>query len=165
MAEAQTTYTPTCTHWGNYRIAHRGDEIVGVQPYAIDRDPTPIAQSLRNSFDAEVRIAPPMVREGWLRARSGGARGMRGADAFVPVSWDFALDLAAQALARVRAGHGNQAIYGGSYGWASAGRFHHALGQVHRFLNCIGGYTSSVNTYSAGAAEELAATSAERGAG
>ena len=71
------------------------------------------------------------------------------------MSWDFALDLAAESLARVRAEHGNQAIYGGSYGWASAGRFHHALGQVHRFLNCIGGYTASVNTYSAAAAEVI----------
>jgi biotin/methionine sulfoxide reductase len=50
--------------------------------------------------------------------------------------------------------HGAQAIFGGSYGWSSAGRFHHAQSQVHRFLNCaLGGYTRSVNTYSAGASE------------
>ena len=37
--------------------------------------------------------------------------------------------------------HGNESIFGGSYGWASASRFHHASGsQLHRFLNCIGGY-------------------------
>ena len=155
MSKTALTYTPTCTHWGNYRIAHRNGEIVAVEPYQVDTNPTPIGQSLRDSFDAGVRIAQPMVREGYLRARSGGDRGMRGADAFVPVSWDFALDLAAESLARVRAEHGNQAIYGGSYGWASAGRFHHALGQVHRFLNCIGGYTASVNTYSAAAAEVI----------
>ena len=28
------------------------------------------------------------------------------------------------------------AVFGGSYGWASAGRFHHAQSQLHRFLNC-----------------------------
>ncbi len=155
MVDMPTTYTPTCTHWGNYRIAHRGEEIVAVLPYAADPHPTPIAQSLRNSFDPDVRIPQPMVREGYLRARSGGDRGIRGGDVFVPVPWDFALDLAAEALTRVRAEHGNESIYGGSYGWASAGRFHHAIGQVHRFLNCIGGYTSSVNTYSAGAAEVI----------
>ena len=44
------------------------------------------------------------------------------------------------------------AVYGGSYGWASAGRFHHAQSQVHRFLNvAFGGYVRSVNSYSAGA--------------
>src|SRR5690606_34699130 len=36
--------------------------------------------------------------------------------------------------------------------WASAGRFHHAQSQVHRFLNlACGGYVRSVNSYSAGA--------------
>ena len=41
---------------------------------------------------------------------------------------------------------------GGSYGWSSAGRFHHAQSQVHRFLNtAFGGYVRSVNSYSAGA--------------
>ena len=58
-------------------------------------------------------------------------------------------------LARVRDQHGNESIYGGSYGWASAGRFHHAQSQLHRFLNCIGGYTRSVNSYSLGASEVI----------
>ena len=38
--------------------------------------------------------------------------------------------------------HGNEAIFGGSYGWASAGRFHHAQSQLHRFLDLLGGYTA-----------------------
>src|SRR4051812_49644390 len=37
----------------------------------------------------------------------------------------------------------------------SAGRFHHAQGQLHRFLNTIGGYTGSVNSYSLGASEVI----------
>ena len=56
---------------------------------------------------------------------------------------------------RVIAIHGNRAIFGGSYGWASSGRFHHALSQIHRFLNTIGGYTRSVDTLSSGAARVL----------
>src|SRR4029077_20386790 len=44
----------------------------------------------------------------------------------------------------------------GSYGWASAGRFHHAQSQVHRFLNiAMGGYVRSLNTYSSGASSVL----------
>src|SRR6185437_15615948 len=55
-------------------------------------------------------------------------------------------------LARVRDQFGPAAIFGGSYGWSSAGRFHHAQSQVHRFLNkALGGYVKSVNSYSAGA--------------
>jgi biotin/methionine sulfoxide reductase len=71
------------------------------------------------------------------------------------VSWERALDLVAGELARVRRDHGSRAIYAGSYGWASAGRFHHAQSQVHRFLNVTGGYTRSVNTYSFAAAEVI----------
>ena len=41
------------------------------------------------------------------------------------------------------------------YGWASAGRFHHAQGQLKRFLNLCGGFVASVNTYSYGAATVL----------
>src|SRR4029077_570970 len=42
------------------------------------------------------------------------------------------------------------------YGWASAGRFHHAQSQIHRFLNTsLGGYVRSVNSYSSGASSVL----------
>ena len=95
--------------------------------------------------------APPCGAAG-SRARGGAARGQ---DAFVEVGWDEALDLAARELARVKAEHGNASIYGGSYGWGSAGRFHHPQGLLHRFLNCHGGYTASVNSYSCAAMEVI----------
>src|SRR5207237_4460120 len=75
----------------------------------------------------------------------------RGRDAFVPVEWPRALDLVAAELRRVYAAHGPRAVFGGSYGWASAGRFHDAPRQIHRFLNLAGGYVRSVNSYSSGA--------------
>ena len=66
------------------------------------------------------------------------------------MSWDRALDLLAQELRRTAQ---PERIFGGSYGWSSAGRFHHAQSQVHRFLNTtLGGYVRIVNSYSAGAA-------------
>ena len=51
--------------------------------------------------------------------------------------------------------HSNRAIFGGSYGWSSAGRFHHAQSQVHRFLNSVGGYVRHQDSYSLGAARVL----------
>ena len=81
--------------------------------------------------------------------------GGRGAEPFVAVSWDEALDLAAGEFGRVKDAHGNAAIFGGCYGWASAGRFHHVQSQVHRFLNQFGGYTASVNSYSTAAAQVI----------
>src|SRR6185295_19119252 len=53
-------------------------------------------------------------------------------------------------LQRVRSAYGNESIFGGSYGWASAGIFHQATTQLQRMLNLIGGYTRSVNSYSNG---------------
>ena len=74
-------------------------------------------------------------------------------DTFVAVGWDEVLDRLAAELARVYGGPGPEAVFGGSYGWSSAGRFHHAQSQVHRFLNCLGGYVRSLNTYSVGTSE------------
>ncbi|MDQ0377896.1 biotin/methionine sulfoxide reductase [Amycolatopsis thermophila] len=100
------------------------------------------------------RIAAPAIRRGWLE-RGPGPDPKRGQEDFVEVGWDKALDLLAAELRRVRAEHGNEAIYGGSYGWASSGRFHHAQSQLHRFLNAFGGFTSSRNTYSNGTSSVL----------
>ena len=55
-------------------------------------------------------------------------------------------------LGRVKRDFGNQAIFGGSYGWASAGRFHHAQSQLRRFFNLIGGFVRHKDDYSVGAA-------------
>ena len=73
----------------------------------------------------------------------------------MPVPWPRALDLVATELRRVYATHGPRAIFGGSYGWASAGRFHDAQSQIHRFLNLAGGYVRSVGSYSSGAASVI----------
>ncbi len=147
-----TIRSMTMTHWGAYEVEARDRRITAVRPWARDPDPSPIGQSLV-AVDHPRRVRRPLVREGWLRRGPG--HGRRGAEGFVEVSWDRALDLVAAELDRVRRVHGNQAIFAGSYGWASAGRFHHALSQLHRFMNAIGGYTRSVNTYSYAAAEAI----------
>jgi biotin/methionine sulfoxide reductase len=141
-----TTRHGTLTNWWAYEIETDGREITAVHPFAKDPDPSPIGQSLKAVRRS--RVARPAIRESWYRRGPGSSPERRGWEPFVEVEWDEALDLVAAELDRVRALHGNRAIYGGSYGWASAGRFHHAQSQVHRFLNTIGGYTSSVDDYS-----------------
>jgi biotin/methionine sulfoxide reductase len=44
---------------------------------------------------------------------------------------------------------------GGSYGWASAGRYHHAKTQLQRLLGLGGGFTTQVTNYSYGAGMTL----------
>ena len=151
----QSRLTPTCSHWGNYQVETRNGRIVAVHPYAEDRDPTPIGQSLLATQDPNCRVPQPMVRQSYLRYREQSDGSQRGREPFVPVSWDVALDLAAGALDDARTTLGNESIFGGSYGWSSAGRFHHAQSQVHRFLNTTGGYTWSADSYSAAAGEVI----------
>ncbi|MCQ4160813.1 molybdopterin guanine dinucleotide-containing S/N-oxide reductase [Roseomonas sp. GC11] len=139
------------SHWGVFTARMRGGALE-VRPHPGDPDPNGIIDNFPAALRHEARIARPMVRRGWLE-RGPGPDSRRGRDEFVPVSWDRALDLLAGELARVRGAHGPGAVFGGSYGWASAGRFHHAQSQVHRFLNtALGGYVRSVNSYSSGAA-------------
>jgi biotin/methionine sulfoxide reductase len=142
------------THWGAFEARVHDGRLTGLDPLPGDPDPSPIGQSIAGALDDDLRIRQPMVREGWLRDGPA-SRDARGRERFVAVSWDRANALVGAEIARVRGQHGNQAIFGGSYGWASAGRFHHAQSQLRRFLNLCGGYTSSVNTHSYAAAEVL----------
>ena len=68
------------------------------------------------------------------------------------VTWKTALDLVEQALRATKENFGNEAIYGGSYGWASAGRLHHAPSLLKRFLGLHGGYVDKSGNHSFGAA-------------
>jgi biotin/methionine sulfoxide reductase len=147
--------TRTATQWGVFDVTVHDGLIESVAPLGIDPDPSPIGEVLVDGIQHALRIERPAVREGWLHGGPHRARERRGADRFVEVPWDEALDLAAQELERVVREHGNTSIYGGSYGWASAGRFHHAQSQLHRFLNCLGGCTRSMNSYSTAAAQVI----------
>ncbi|MDF2913045.1 MAG: Asp-tRNA(Asn)/Glu-tRNA(Gln) amidotransferase GatCAB subunit, partial [Pantoea agglomerans] len=139
-------------HWGTYHVTTEGDTLTSVRPVAWDRNPSAIGQSLPGAVQSETRVKNPAVRLGYLQNRSASRNG-RGKEPFVEVSWDVALQLVAEELGRVKTEHGNQAIYAGSYGWSSAGRFHHAQSQLHRFFNHYGGYIASTNTYSIAAGE------------
>lgn len=125
-------------------------EVTAVHPYEGDSNPSPMLGNLAGSVRSRARVSGPAVRRGWLE-NGPGPSDQRGADEFVSVSWDELTELLSRELRRVVDTHGNNAIFGGSYGWASAGRFHHAQSQVHRFLNQLGGYTKSVHSYSLGA--------------
>ncbi|MBT9384399.1 molybdopterin-dependent oxidoreductase [Pseudooceanicola sp. CBS1P-1] len=147
------------THWGSYNAVMEKGRPVRLDPVGIDPDPSPLAEGMIAALDAPARICRPAVRASFLAAREAGRIETEGAgrgyEPFVELPWDEALDLAASELDRVRQSYGNGAIYGGSYGWGSAGRFHHAQSQIHRFLNCIGGYTRSVQNYSYAAADMI----------
>ncbi len=150
VAIPQDTPIPHSSHWGAFSVLAR-DGRLQIVPHPSDTDPPVLLGNLPASVNHRARIATPMVRRGWLDDGPGPDR-RRGRDALVAVSWPVALDLAAAELKRVYGEFGGRSVFGGSYGWSSAGRFHHAQSQVHRFLNVLGGYVKSVNTYSSAAA-------------
>jgi biotin/methionine sulfoxide reductase len=142
------------SHWGAFRATVEDGRLVAVAPHPDDPAPTALIENFLDGIHHDARVARPAIRKGWLLGGPG-PDPRRGSDGYVEVEWPEAIEAVTAELRRVRDTHGNQAIYGGSYGWASAGRFHHAQSQVHRFLNSVGGYTYSVNSYSDGAAEVL----------
>ncbi|MGF9564478.1 molybdopterin guanine dinucleotide-containing S/N-oxide reductase [Neorhizobium sp. JUb45] len=144
------SFQPHSSHWGAFsgRLENGRLEI---RSHPGDPHPSPLLGNIPAIADSPVRIRRPAVRRGWLEGKPGHEQ-MRGADEFVEVSWAEALELVSKELRRVYDVFGPTAVFGGSYGWSSAGRFHHAQSQIHRFLNVLGGYVKSVNTYSSGAA-------------
>ena len=140
----------TAAHWGAYQFDDADAELT---PLTGDRNPSRVGKGWEHaSRNRDARVLVPVARKGWLAGDRGAARCN---DSFVEISWDRAIRLAAEELARVRETHGSEAVFGGSYGWSSSGRFHHAQSQMRRMLALSGGFTSSRETYSHAAAEVL----------
>ena len=142
----------TTSHWGAFNVFVENGRIINTEPFHADPAPPNISQLVPKAVHHSKRIDQPYVRKGWLEKTT---TTKRGNDEYVPLAWEDAIDLAAKELIRVKNNYGNKAIFGGSYGWASAGRFHHSQSQLHRFLNSIGGYVSSYASYSTGAAQAI----------
>ena len=147
----------TSSHWGAFSVTTDGDRIISVDDFKNDPSPSAISSILPQAVHHRSRVARPSIRKSWLAhgPLHTDSRSLRGKEEFVELPWDEALDITAREIDRIRQSYGNESIFGGSYGWASAGRFHHALGQLHRFLNCTGGYVSSVASYSTAAAQAI----------
>jgi biotin/methionine sulfoxide reductase len=149
------TVKHSSSHWGAIEAHVEDGRLTAVKPFARDQNPSPIIRSLAGSVYHRSRIDRPMVRASYLAEGPGADPAKRGAEPFVAVSWDKAMALVAAELHRVKAQRGNEAIYGGSYGWGSAGRLHNACSLLHRFLNLFGGFTDSTGSYSCAAAEAV----------
>lgn len=147
------TTVPHASHWGFFDAVVRDGRFVEARPFAHDPAPARLIAATPETVHSAARIDRPYIRKGWLEGRRAGH--LRGGDAFVPVSWDRVTRLLADEVARTRAEHGANSIFGGSYGWASAGRFHHARTQLQRYLALGGGFTTSVNAYSYATAQAL----------
>jgi biotin/methionine sulfoxide reductase len=141
---------PSLAHWGAFTALVENGRVIGCEPFARDPAPSAMLDAIPAMVHSPLRVTRPAIRKGWREGRE-----RTGSDAFDEVSWDEALDLVAGELARVRENSGADAIFGGSYGWSSAGRLHHARTLVRRFLFLGGGCVDQVGNYSWGAAQFL----------
>lgn len=144
----------TASHWGTYELAREGGAqgpVTALRALAEDPDPSPIGLAMLDAYRHGPRVLRPAVRRSWLDHGPGAHPERRGREPFVQVGWDQAIALVGDELKRVIGTHGNHAVFAGSYGWSSAGRFHHAQSQLRRFMNTLGGFVRHTDSYSLGA--------------
>jgi biotin/methionine sulfoxide reductase len=141
---------PSLAHWGAFTALVENGRVIACEPFPRDPAPSGMLAAIPAMVHSPLRIKRPAVRKGWREGRE-----RTGADEFLEVSWDTALDLVASELSRVRGRYRAEAIFGGSYGWSSAGRLHHARSLVRRFLFLGGGCVDQAGNYSWGAAQFL----------
>ncbi len=146
-------------HWGAFEAEIEDGRLVRTRPWVdahgVGGADADMIGALPAWVYAPSRIDRPHIREGYLKHGPCGDGTLRGRERMVPVDWDEALSLVARELTRINETHGPRSIFGGSYGWSSAGRFHHARTQVRRFLAATGGFTDQTGNYSWGAAGAL----------
>ena len=142
------TIFPTSHHWGPGQAEVRDGRVIAVGPHPDDPDPSRINENIADGIYHRSRVLRPAIRKGFLENGPGSTVDQRGQEPYLEFEWDKALEIVATELSRVKDRYGNEAIYAGSYGWASAGRFHHAQSQLKRFLNSFGGFVRSEGNYS-----------------
>lgn len=144
---------PHLAHWGAFTAVVEDGKLIRCEPFASDPAPSAMLDSIVPLVYSDKRIRRPAVRRSWLQQRENSDGALRGKEDFVEVDWDVALDLVAQENQRVRDRYGADGLFAGSYGWSSAGRFHHARSQVRRFYFSGGGAVDQQGNYSWGAAQ------------
>ncbi len=140
----------TSSHFGSFTAEVKDGIFVKTIPFAGDPFPSKMIEALPDRVNSDTRIRYPVVRAGFLEKGHASDTTKRGAEPFVRVSWDKALDLVASELKRVKEQYGNEAIFGGSNGWRCAGKLHDPQKLLKRFLGGFGGFPRMKRAVTAG---------------
>lgn len=146
----------TAAHWGMLKLTLKDGKIIKSEPY---QKTSEIYNSLQyytqDLVYAKDRIRYPMVRKSYLENPNNSKPELRGKDEWVRVSYEEAIKLISTELKKTKNERGAEGIFAGSYGWKSSGNMHNSRVLLHRFMNCIGGFTGSLGDYSTGAAQVI----------
>ncbi len=152
---ADTIVIPHASHWGPFKAVVRDGVLIGVQPLpGVDARPTAmLTEGILGRLYHETRVRYPMVRKSYLENYRGDTRSeLRGREAFVRVTWEEALSLAADAILNTVEQHSNEALFSTSYGgWSHAGLLRPNVLQG-RLFGLLGGHTTTIGNYSIAAA-------------
>ncbi len=143
----------SASHWGAFTASVKGGRWVNVKGWEKDPHPSHQLPGVMDSVYSPTRIKYPMVRRAYLENGPGADVASRGADDFVRVSWDQALELTVKELKRVEETYGPTGTYAGSYGWKSPGKLHNCQNLMRRMLNLKGSFVNSAGDYSTGASQ------------
>ncbi|MFA7084054.1 MAG: molybdopterin-dependent oxidoreductase [Arcobacteraceae bacterium] len=149
--EERTVKIPHASHFGAFYAHVREGRIVDITSQLdSDANPTVLTRALADRVTTDSRVKYPVVRKSYLEGKRDGS--LRGKEEFVRVSWDTALDLAAEAIKKAQKNGGNEALYNASYSvWSHPGAFKPNV-LAGRFFNQIGGAVATAGEYSNGAA-------------
>ena len=148
---SRTKKIPHASHFGPFFAHVRDGKLVDVTSQLdSDANPTLLIKGVIDRVTTNSRVKYPCVRKSYLEGKDAGD--LRGKEEFVRVSWDDALDLAANAIKKAQKKNGNKALYNASYGgWSHPGGFKPNV-LAGRFFNQIGGAVITAGEYSNGAA-------------
>lgn len=142
------------THFGPLEAVVRNGKMVDVKPHPAVNQMRPMLSSMADYVNSPNRIKNPCVRKSYLEGRR--EVELRGAEPFVEVSWDTALDMVAEKLKETKDRYGNESIFRTSFaGWATSGIINRPNTLQGRFLGLLGGFTDTVGDYSAGASMRI----------
>ena len=120
ILESKTAKIPSASHFGAFYAHVRDGKIVDITSQLdSDANPTVLVKSLADRNSSNSRVKYPVVRKSYLEGKGRGD--LRGKEEFVRVSWETALDLAANAIKKAQKNGGNEALYNASrwlvYSW------------------------------------------------
>ncbi|ADD68414.1 molybdopterin oxidoreductase [Denitrovibrio acetiphilus DSM 12809] len=150
----ETQIITHATHMGPLKGYVKNGKLEKILASEHDFDPVDLMFSLKEATYSPTRIKQPCVRKSYLDGSD--KRNLRGAEEFIQVSWEKALDLTAKALQDVKRIYGNESIFRTSYArWSHPGHIQQPANLLGRTLGLFGGFTDVVGDYSAGASVQV----------
>lgn len=154
FAETEAAELIHGTHFGAFRAVKKNGRLIQTVPHENMRLSTTMLENLADYVNTPTRIQRPCVRRSYLEGRR--ENHLRGAEEFVAVSWETALDLVAEKMNESKKEYGNESIFRTSFaGWANPGVINRPNTLQGRFLGLLGGFTDTLGDYSAGASTQI----------